>query len=140
MAEALAVLETLDVTDSQGHTSLPLVWGICVGLALVHAFAFGISARLVGGGRVGAHDVESAVAQLAGASVAPLLATVASLLTPVDYEAGVIQATLIALIAVIGTAVARVAGVSWARSILYGVIVALAALAVIAAKNILAGH
>ena len=45
----------------------PLIWGVTVGLAVVHWFAFRVSARLVASGRLRPRDVEQAGAQLVGA-------------------------------------------------------------------------
>ena len=64
----LAALIALPDTDAQHAHALQIIWGVTVGLALAHWFAFRMSARLVGSGDVRPHDVESAGAQLAGAA------------------------------------------------------------------------
>jgi hypothetical protein len=77
----LAAFAALPETGAHAHT-IGIIWGVTVGLALVHWFAFRVSARLVGVGRVRPHDVESAGAQLAGAAGVALLASLPVVLFP----------------------------------------------------------
>jgi len=57
------------------HTSvLGVIWGITLGLAIAHWFAFRVSARLLGAGAVRQSDLESAGAQLLGAAGVAVLA------------------------------------------------------------------
>ena len=66
-----------------GHVRvLALVWGVTIGLALAHIFAFRVSARLVAAGRVGPHDAGAVGAQLVGAAAVALLATIPVFLLP----------------------------------------------------------
>ena len=77
----LAALTALP--ESAAHTKItPLIWGVTVGLAVVHWFAFRVSARLVASGRLRPHDVELAGAQLVGAVGVALLASVPVVLLP----------------------------------------------------------
>ena len=55
---------------------LGLVWGITLGLAIAHWFAFRVSARMVGAGTVRSSDVELLGAQLLGAAGVALLVSV----------------------------------------------------------------
>jgi len=53
----LAALTAADEGAEHGHVRvLGLVWGVSIGLALAHVFAFRVSARLVAAGRIEAHD------------------------------------------------------------------------------------
>jgi len=96
-----------------------IVWGTTVGLALVHWFAFRLSARLVGGGGFGREDAELAAAQLAGALAIAMIASVPVLLFPDSAELDVARMRLAALIAVAGFAVARASGAGMGKSAAY---------------------
>lgn len=61
----LAALIALPVTGVGLHVA-GIIWGVTIGLAVAHWFAFRVSARLVGAGRVRPQDVESAGAQVVG--------------------------------------------------------------------------
>jgi hypothetical protein len=63
----LAAFAALPETDAHAHV-MAIVWGITLGLAVAHWFAFRVSARMVGAGSIRPHDLESAGAQLAGAA------------------------------------------------------------------------
>ena len=78
----LAALIALPDKDAQHAHALQIIWGVTVGLALAHWFAFRVSARLVGSGSVRPHDAESAGAQLAGAAGVALLASIPVIVFP----------------------------------------------------------
>ena len=62
----LAALTALP--ESAAHAKVtPLIWGVTVGLAVAHWFAFRVSARLVASGRLSSRDAALAGAQLVGA-------------------------------------------------------------------------
>jgi hypothetical protein len=63
----LAAFAALPETDAHARV-IGIIWGVTVGLALAHWFAFRVSARMVGVGSVRPHDVESAGVQLVGAA------------------------------------------------------------------------
>lgn len=66
-----------------GHVRvLALVWGVTIGLALAHIFAFRVSARLVAAGRVDPHDAGAVGAQLVGTAAVAVLATIPVFLLP----------------------------------------------------------
>jgi hypothetical protein len=119
---------------------LGLVWGVTVGLALAHWFAFRLSSRLVGWGRIRPADVASGAAQLVGAAAVAALASLGVLLVPDDAEVAVIELVLAALIGAVGYAVARGAGATVLRSVLYAGTVLVIAVAIAIVKNALAGH
>lgn len=136
----LAALIALPDTDAQHAHALQIIWGVTVGLALAHWFAFRVSARLVGSGSVRPHDVESAGAQLAGAAGVALLASIPVVVFPASLEFELVQLELAAFIALVGFAVARGGGASRARAWVYALVVLVAAVAIAWLKNGLAGH
>lgn len=123
----------------EGHV-IGIVWGITIGLALAHFFAFRVSARLVGAGRVRSEDFKAAAVQLLGAAVVGLLATISALLFPESVELVAVELVLAAFIACVGYAVARVGGASPARAVISALIVLVIAVAIALIKNGLAGH
>ncbi|MGZ6617391.1 MAG: hypothetical protein ACXVFQ_23580 [Solirubrobacteraceae bacterium] len=128
-------------TDQEDEAQvIAIVWGVTVGLAFAHWFAFRVSATLVSDGRVRRHDLNAATAQLAGAAVVALLASIPVLLTPKSAELESAELTLAAFIGLVGYAVARSGGASRVRSIVYAAIVLTAAVAIAIIKNALAGH
>jgi hypothetical protein len=112
-----------------------IIWGVTIGLALAHWFAFRVSARMVGAGSVRPHDVESAGAQLAGAAGVALLASVPVLLFPTSVELELVELLLAAFIALVGFAVARGGGATRGRAMLYGLAVLVVAVAIALVKN-----
>jgi hypothetical protein len=135
----LAAFAALPETGAHAH-AMPIIWGVTIGLALAHWFAFRVSARMVGAGRVRPHDVESAGAQLAGAAGVALLASVPVLLFPESVELELVELLLAGFIALIGFAVARGGGATRTRAMLYGLAVLVVAVAIALVKNALAGH
>jgi hypothetical protein len=117
-----------------------IVWGTTLGLAIAHWFAFRVSARLVGAGKVRRHDTDVATAQFAGALAVAVLATVPMLLFADSREFAVVRLTLAGFIGVIGFSVARAGGASRLRSSLYGASILIVAVLVASLKNFLAGH
>ncbi len=117
-----------------------IIWGVTIGLAVAHWFAFRLSARVVGAGRVRQHDVESASAQIAGAVTVAVLASVPVLLFPEDIERRLVEWLLSAFIALVGFAVARGGGASRPRAMIYAALVLILAVAIAVVKNALAGH
>lgn len=135
----LAALIALPAAD--GHLPvLGIIWGVTIGLAVAHWFAFRLSAKLVGAGEISADALESGAAQLAGAAAVAALGTLPVLLLPERFEVRVVALLLAVSIAAVGFFVARGGGASRLRSILYAVIVLVLAVAVAELKNVLAGH
>ena len=98
----LGAFAAVPKTGAQAH-AVGIIWGVTVGLALAHWFAFRVSARLVGAGSVRPHDVESAGAQLAGAAGVALLASVPVVLVPESVELELVELLLAAFIALVGS-------------------------------------
>lgn len=117
-----------------------IIWGVTIGLAVAHWFAFRVSARLVGAGRVHQHDLESAGAQLAGAATVAILASIPVILFAEDSELLLVELVLAGFIAVVGFAVARGSGAGRARATIYALLVLVLAVAIAVLKNVLAGH
>ena len=135
----LAALAALP--ESAAHAGVtPIMWGVTVGLAVAHWFAFRVSARLVGAGRVRSSDVESAGAQLAGAVGVALLASVPVVVLPESAELEGVGLLLAAFIAAVGYVVARGGGATRARSLLYAISALVLAAVIAELKNRLAGH
>lgn len=135
----LAALIAVPEDDVETHV-YKLIWGVTIGLAVVHWFAFRLSAQLVGEGRVGAADSAIGGAQLGGAAAVALAATIPALILEGDAEYAVVEGVLCAIVAVIGFAVAREGHAGRVRSALYAATVVLVAIAIAVAKNALAGH
>ena len=126
-------------TGAHAH-AIGIIWGVTVGLAVAHWFAFRVSARMVGTGSIRPRDVESAGAQLAGAIAAALLASVPVVVFPESVELELVGLVLAAFIAVVGFAVARGGGATRVRAAIYALSVLVVAVAIAESKNRLAGH
>jgi hypothetical protein len=133
----LAALIALPDEVAPGTSAFGLIWGVTLGLMAAHWFAFRLSAQLVGAGSVRPHDAESAVAQLSGAVLVALLASIPVLLLPdpLDFD----QFELACFIAVIGYTVARRGGATWLRSVLYSAAVLTIGAGIATLKGVLAG-
>jgi hypothetical protein len=134
---ALIALPDSPVTRGQ---VIGIIWGVTVGLAAAHWFAFRVSARLVGAGSIGEQDIELAVAQLAGAAAVALLVSIPVLILPPSVELQVAEFELAALIALVGYTVARRGGARQARAIVYALAMLAVGVGIAALKNVLAGH
>lgn len=136
----LAALIALPETGGAHDHVIRIIWGVTIGLAAAHWFAFRLSARLVGRGSMGLEDVESAGAQLAAAAAVALLASIPVFLFSASAELAVVELLLAAFIGSVGFAVARGAGATPAKALLYALIVISLALLIAGLKNGLAGH
>jgi FtsH-binding integral membrane protein len=134
---ALIALTPHEETEAQ---VIAIIWGVTVGLALAHWFAFRVSATLVSDGKVRRHDLDTASAQLAGAAIVALLASIPVLVSPKSAELEAAELTLAAFIGIVGYAVARSGEASRLRSVIYAVIVLTVAVVIAVMKNALAGH
>ena len=135
----LAAFAALPETDAHARV-IGIIWGVTVGLALAHWFAFRVSARMVGAGSLRPHDVESAGAQLAGAAGVALLASIPVVLFPASVELELVELCWPRSIAVVGFAVARGGGATRARAMVYALSVLVIAVAIALVKNGLASH
>lgn len=136
----LAALAALPAGSGTPVPVLGLVWGVTLGLALAHWFAFRVAARLAGDAGLRAHDVATVSVQLAGACVVAALSTVAVLVAPGPAETELVSLVLAGTIGAAGFAVARQAGAGRVRAVAYAGVVLLLAVAVVVLKNQLSGH
>ena len=134
---ALIALPTHEQDDAE---VIAIIWGVTVGLALAHWFAFRVSAALVSDGKVRRRDLHTASAQLAGAAFVALLASIPVLVSPKSAEFEAAELTLAAFIGWVGYALARNGGTSRMRAVVYGLVVLVFAVAIAIIKNALAGH
>ena len=137
----LAALAALGEDAGHGHVrAFGLVWGTTIGLALAHAFAFRVSARLFAAGQLGRHDAEIVAAQLAGAASVAAVATVPIVLLGPTAEFDAVRATLSFIIGAAGYGVGRFSGASRLRSLISAIAVVLLAATIAVIKNVLSGH
>ncbi|WP_426594198.1 hypothetical protein ACPPVS_01500 [Cellulomonas sp. McL0617] len=136
----LAALAAIPTADSSHARVLEIVWGVTLGLALAHWFAFRVATRLVGAGGIGRRDLDLAGAQLTGAVVVAALASAAVLVVPESAELEVTELVLALFVAGVGFVAMRGGGGSRARAALYAAVVLAVAVAVVLVKNALAGH
>jgi hypothetical protein len=137
----LAALSVVAEHEAAHHdTVFKVIWGTTIGLAVAHWFAFRLSSRLVADGAVRRNDVATALAQLLGALVVAVLATVPVMVLGTSSELDAVRVILAAFVALVGFAVARASGASMLRSTVYGVATLVVAGCIAVVKNVLAGH
>jgi hypothetical protein len=136
----LAALIALPEKGEAHEHVIRVVWGVTIGLAVAHWFAFRLSARLVGAGSLGQRDLESAGVQLAAAAAVALLASIPVLVFAESAELAAVEVLLAAFVGVVGFAVARGAGATLVRALVYALSVLVVALLIAGLKNGLAGH
>lgn len=140
---AICLFAALTVTSHHEIEELSpfkVVWGTTIGLALAHWFAFRLSARLVAAGRVHRRDVEVTVAQLVGALVVAVLATIPVLLFDDSNELDATRFVVAGFVAVVGFEVARAGGAPRWRAAIYGAATLVVGITIATLKNVLAGH
>jgi hypothetical protein len=136
----LAALIALPETPAaRGHV-IGIIWGVTVGLAAAHWFAFRVSARLVGAGSISQRDIELAAAQLAGAAAVALLVSIPVLILPASVELQVAEFELAAFMAVVGYAVAHRGGARPVRALVYALAILAVGVVIAVLKNALTGH
>lgn len=137
----LATLAFLDerAGDDRGRV-LTIVWGEAFGLALAHWFAFRVASRLASHGWPDRDAHKLVVAELLGASLAGIAATIPILVLPDTASLDAARISLALLLFAAGFAVARMAGARWLRSLLYGAGVLGVGLAVALIKNTITSH
>jgi hypothetical protein len=137
---AICLLAALVALPDDAHVHLlGVIWGITVGLAIAHWFAFRVATRLVGAGQVGLVDVELAGAQLTGAVAVAVLASIPVVVFSASLELEVAELFLAAFIGVVGFVAMRGGGANRTTALLYATVVLVAAAVVVELKNRLAG-
>ncbi len=136
-----AALSIVTESELEHHgTTLKVIWGTTLGLALAHWFAFRLSTRLVAGGMVRRTDVELAAAQMSGAAIVAVLATIPVVVFDGPSELDAARLVIAVFIALVGFLVARVAGASVSRAVVYGMVTLVVAVGIALLKNTLSGH
>lgn len=137
LAALTAVAESAD--DSHVR-AFAVIWGTTIGLALAHAFAFTLSARLVAHGRLPHRDVVLVTSQVAGAGLVAVVASLPVLLFPPTSELDVARWALALFICLVAFAVARQGGAGGRRALGYAAAVLLIAVIIATVKNTISGH
>lgn len=135
-----ALTAVADRSDAASVDLFLLIWGTTVGLAVAHWLAFRLASRLVAAGSWRQVDVESAVAQVAGAATVAVLASLPLLILPTEAQLAAARLLLAAFLALVGFAIARESGASVMRSLTFGAGIAAVAFVVAVVKNALGGH
>lgn len=136
----LAALTALPDSKQLHAHGLGIVWGITLGLALAHWFAFWMATRMVSAGEFDREAVELATAQLAGAGAVAVLASVALLVFPDSVELNATELLLAAFVAAVGYLSMRWSGTGRTRAASYALTVLAVAVVIVELKNWLAGY
>ena len=137
----LAALIALGEDAGDGHVrAFGLVWGTTIGLALAHAFAFRVSARLASGGQIARADAQIVGAQLLGATSVAVICSVPVVLVGPTAEFDLVRGALGLFIGGMGYEVGRLNGARRARSLIYGLVILALAVTIAIVKNTLSGH
>ena len=137
---AVVLDATLVAVDPEhSDSTVGLIWGTSIGLALAHIFAFQFAGRLTTNGKASSSWSVS-VAQLCGAALVAALATVPVLLFEETVGNMVGAGVMEWFIGLTGVAARRSSGSSWPRSIMFGLIASFLAALVAYLKNVLLGH
>lgn len=117
-----------------------LIWGTTLGLAIAHWFAFRLTARGFGGGKVSEQDLHIGLAQMAGAAFVALLCTIPVIVVGGADEIRVTRFVPALIVGVAGYLAAKASGRTRSQSLILGVLVMIVGLTVAAVKNFLIGH
>jgi hypothetical protein len=128
------------VSGVHGAQLLGLIWGTTIGLALAHWFAFRLTARAFGGGKVGEGDLRIALGGLAGAALVAVLCTIPVVLVGDESEVKVTAFVPALIVGFAGYGIARAADRPKHQALIMGGIAIVLGLAVAAVKNFLLGH
>jgi hypothetical protein len=121
-------------------STIGVIWGTALGVALAHVFAFNLAARLFAGGRVSRDTRRAAWAQLASAAAVSAVVSLPFLffsLGPAVEASGFVLAALIGVTAYVAS---REAGAGRVRSLVDGALALAIAIAVVSVKVGLSGH
>ncbi len=128
------------VTGPAGDRLLAIVWGTAVGLALAHWFAFGLAAPAFRGKKPSHYDIQVGLAQLAGAALVAVLASLPVLLFSDVRAQETIGDVPALLVGVVGYLLARQTGSSRPVSAFYGATALALGVVVALVKSLLAAH
>ncbi len=121
-------------------STIGVIWGTAIGVALAHVFAFNLAARLFAGGRVPAESRRAAWSQLAAAAAVSAILTLPFLLLSLEPAVEASGFLLAALIGATAYVASREAGAGRVRSVVDGLVVLAIAMAVVSVKVGLSGH
>lgn len=117
-----------------------LIWGTTLGLALAHWFAFRLTARGFGRGKLSEKDLQIGLAQIAGAAFVALLCTIPVVVVNETDEVQVTRFVPALIVGVAGYFVAQASERTKTESLIFGALVLIVGLAVASVKNFLVGH
>jgi hypothetical protein len=147
MIATLAALPSgADAGDGHGTSGvhgvqlLGLIWGTTIGLALAHWFAFRLTARAFGGGKVDQKDFVIGVAQVGGAALVAVLCTIPVVLVGDETEVQVTTVIPALIVGLAGYGIARAADRPRYQALILGGVALVVGLTVAAVKNFLVGH
>ena len=121
-------------------TTVGVIWGTALSIALAHVFAFNLAARHFGGGPLPPETRRAAWAQLLAAAVVAAILSVPFLFLSVGPAVDASGYLLAALIGVTAYVASREAGATRLRSFVDGLIVLAIAMAIVSVKVGLSGH
>ncbi|HRO30832.1 MULTISPECIES: hypothetical protein [Micrococcaceae] len=135
----LASLGTLVDLGEGADSPLPALWGILVGLLLVHWFAFSLAQFATDVGNSRRQDLRITAAGLGGGLKVGVLVTVVDLVFS-ERETGAVTIALLGYIVVAAAIVARTYDAGRLRTVVIVVSITALGLAIVGAKNLLAGY
>jgi hypothetical protein len=136
----LASLGTLVDIGEGAASPLPTLWGILIGLLLVHWFAFSLAQVATDVGNTRRQDLQITAAGLVGGLKVGVLVTVVDLVFPTQREATATTIALLGYIAVAAAIVARAYHPGRLRIAIVAVAITALGIAIVGMKNLLAGY
>lgn len=137
LAAEFVAVEELAVDEP---STVAVIWGTALGVALAHVFAFNLAARLFAGGRLARGTRTAIWAQLASAAAVAFVVTIPFFFLALGPALDVSGFLLAALIGVTAYLASREAGAGRIRSLVDGLIALAVATAVVSVKVGLTGH
>ena len=137
LAAEFVAVEELTVDEP---STVAVIWGTALGVALAHVFAFNLAARLFAGGRLARGTRRAVWAQLASAAAVAFVVTIPFFFLALGPALEVSGFLLAALIGVTAFMASREAGAGRFRSLVDGLIALGVATAVVSVKVGLTGH
>jgi hypothetical protein len=123
-----------------GWSLIEIIWGTTIGLALAHYFAFTIATHGLSQGRLTGEDRVEALAEIGGAAVVALMASIPVLLFSPAREQEIVPAVLVLLVGTIAFGVERSNGHSRKTALIYGVGALVIGFLVVTVKEAVAYH
>jgi hypothetical protein len=142
LAELAAIPSDHDggVHGPTGWTLIGLIWGTTVGLVLAHFFAFTIAVQGISRGRLTGDDRAEALAEIGGAMVVAVIASIPVLLFSPARQQEIVPVVLVLLVGTIAFGVERANGHGRKTALIYGFIALVIGLLVVGIKEAVAYH